>query len=216
MDEHKELREMIANGKDRLEWTRKVDQGQVVHDHDFDGDGGGGEDKQKPLWTCIVNWDNSSQMIMDHLRLIYLVFLCSSPAFESSFILRWASCARSCKETTTRWSSAASSADWTSLFYLFFTFFIKVKLGGLVSQLYKLAFQTYHDIPRGPIKVENSARWYWCWWWWWWQTQWRCWPCWWWGGQLGWWRPIEIWDTRKELSSRLFTTCVGLVPFCPL
>ena len=36
----------------------------------------------------------------------------------------------------------------------------KVKLGGLVSQLYKLAFQTYHDIPRGPIKVENSARWF--------------------------------------------------------
>ena len=29
MDEHKELREMIANGKDRLEWTRKVDQSQV-------------------------------------------------------------------------------------------------------------------------------------------------------------------------------------------
>ena len=39
----------------------------------------------------------------------------------------------------------------------------KVKLGGLVSQLYKLAFQTYHDIPRGPIKVKDSARWYWCW-----------------------------------------------------
>ena len=35
-----------------------------------------------------------------------------------------------------------------------------MKLGGLVSQLYKLAFQTYHDIPRGPIKVENSARWF--------------------------------------------------------
>lgn len=30
----------------------------------------------------------------------------------------------------------------------------KQKLGGLVSQLYKLAFQTYHDIPRGPIKVD--------------------------------------------------------------
>ena len=24
MDEHKELRDMIANGKDKLEWTRKV------------------------------------------------------------------------------------------------------------------------------------------------------------------------------------------------
>ena len=24
-----------------------------------------------------------------------------------------------------------------------------------VSQLYKLAFQTYHDIPRGPIKVDK-------------------------------------------------------------
>ena len=89
MEEHKELREMIANGKDRLEWTRKVDQGQVVHDYDFDGDrGGGGEDKQLPLWTSKVNWDNSSQMIMDHLRLTYLFFLCSSLAFESSFILR--------------------------------------------------------------------------------------------------------------------------------
>ena len=30
----------------------------------------------------------------------------------------------------------------------------KQKLGGLVSQLYKLAFQTYHDIPRRPIKVD--------------------------------------------------------------
>ena len=29
MGEHKELREMIAIGKDRLEWTRKVDQSQV-------------------------------------------------------------------------------------------------------------------------------------------------------------------------------------------
>ena len=54
----------------------------------------------------------------------------------------------------------ASSANWTSLFLSFLRFFIKVKLGGLVSQLYKLAFQTYHDIPRGPIKVENSARWF--------------------------------------------------------
>ena len=89
MEEHKELREMIANGKDRLEWTRKVDQGQVFHYQDFDsGGGGGGEDKQLPLWTSKVNWDNSSQMIMDHLRLIYLVFLCSSLAFESSFTLR--------------------------------------------------------------------------------------------------------------------------------
>ena len=33
----------------------------------------------------------------------------------------------------------------------------KEKLGGIVSQLYKLAFQTYHDIPRGPIKVEPST-----------------------------------------------------------
>merc|ERR1712001_31445 len=33
----------------------------------------------------------------------------------------------------------------------------KQKLGGLVSQLYKLAFQTYHDIPRGPIK-DNLMR----------------------------------------------------------
>merc|ERR1712200_266454 len=33
----------------------------------------------------------------------------------------------------------------------------KVKLGGLVSQLYKLACQTYHDSPRGPIK-DNLMR----------------------------------------------------------
>ena len=35
----------------------------------------------------------------------------------------------------------------------------KEKLGGIVSQLYKLAFQTYHDIPRGPIKVCGLPRW---------------------------------------------------------
>ena len=29
----------------------------------------------------------------------------------------------------------------------------KEKLGVLVSDLYKLAFNTYKDIPRGPIKV---------------------------------------------------------------
>merc|ERR1711915_56936 len=29
MDEHKDLREMIANGKDKLEWSRQVDQGAV-------------------------------------------------------------------------------------------------------------------------------------------------------------------------------------------
>merc|ERR1712242_131980 len=29
MDEHKELREMIANGKDKLEWSRQVDQNAV-------------------------------------------------------------------------------------------------------------------------------------------------------------------------------------------
>merc|ERR1719153_374638 len=73
-EEHKELREMIANGKDRLEWTRKVDQGQV-----------------------------------SKLR------------------------------------AELQGDDY------------KVKLGGLVSQLYKLAFQTYHDIPRGPIK-DNLMR----------------------------------------------------------
>jgi hypothetical protein len=32
----------------------------------------------------------------------------------------------------------------------------KEKLGGIVSQLYKLAFKTYHDIPRGPIKVTDD------------------------------------------------------------
>ena len=60
MDEHKELREMIANGKDRLEWTRKVDQGQVFHEGGgshgggVGGNDGGGVDKQLPLWTCKV------------------------------------------------------------------------------------------------------------------------------------------------------------------
>ena len=29
MDEHKELRDMVAAGKDKLEWSRQVDQGAV-------------------------------------------------------------------------------------------------------------------------------------------------------------------------------------------
>ena len=70
LDEHKELRGMIAEGRDRLEWTRKVDQSRV-----------------------------------EELR------------------------------------TKLSGPDY------------KEKLGLLVSDLYKLAFQTYHDIPRGPIKV---------------------------------------------------------------
>ena len=51
---------MIANGKDRLEWTRKVDQGQVFHEGGgshgggVGGNDGGGVDKQLPLWTCKV------------------------------------------------------------------------------------------------------------------------------------------------------------------
>ena len=32
----------------------------------------------------------------------------------------------------------------------------KEKLGVLVSDLYKLAFNTYKDIPRGPIKVKQQ------------------------------------------------------------
>merc|ERR1712241_409844 len=74
LDEHKELRGMIAEGRDRLEWTRKVDQSRV-------------EELRKKL---------------------------SGPDY-------------------------------------------KEKLGLLVSDLYKLAFQTYHDIPRGPIK-DNLMR----------------------------------------------------------
>jgi len=74
LDEHKELRGMIAEGKDKLEWTRKVDQTKV-----------------------------------DELR------------------------------------SKLSGPDY------------KEKLGVLVSDLYKLAFQTYKDIPRGPIK-DNLMR----------------------------------------------------------
>merc|ERR1719400_1840709 len=74
LDEHKELRGMIAEGRDKLEWTRKVDQTRV-------------EELRKKL---------------------------SGPDY-------------------------------------------KEKLGLLVSDLYKLAFQTYHDIPRGPIK-DNLMR----------------------------------------------------------
>ena len=72
LDEHGDLKSMIAEGKDKLEWTRKVDQSKV-----------------------------------EELR------------------------------------SKISGADYQE------------KLGALVSDLYKLAFQTYHDIPRGPIKVNN-------------------------------------------------------------
>ena len=32
----------------------------------------------------------------------------------------------------------------------------KEKLGTIVSHLYKLAFKTYADIPRGPVKVNFS------------------------------------------------------------
>merc|ERR1711892_1032803 len=74
LDEHGDLRSMIAEGKDKLEWTRKVDQSKV-----------------------------------EELR------------------------------------SKISGPDYQE------------KLGALVSDLYKLAFQTYHDIPRGPIK-DNLMR----------------------------------------------------------
>ena len=30
----------------------------------------------------------------------------------------------------------------------------KAKLGAIVGSLYKLAFKTYADIPRGPVKVN--------------------------------------------------------------
>ena len=72
LDEHSDLKSMIAEGKDKLEWTRKVDQSRV-----------------------------------DKLR------------------------------------NKLAGPDF------------KEKLGLLVSDLYKLAFQTYHDIPRGPIKVTR-------------------------------------------------------------
>ena len=32
----------------------------------------------------------------------------------------------------------------------------KEKLGSTVTHLYKLAFETYKDIPRGPVKVVKS------------------------------------------------------------
>ena len=72
LDEHGDLRSMISEGKDKLEWTRKVDQSKV-------------EDLRSK-----ISGDNYQE-----------------------------------------------------------------KLGALVTDLYKLAFQTYHDIPRGPIKVCN-------------------------------------------------------------
>merc|ERR1739844_245893 len=74
LDDHSDLKSMIAEGKDKLEWTRKVDQSRV-----------------------------------DELR------------------------------------NKLSGPDY------------KDKLGLLVSDLYKLAFQTYNDIPRGPIK-DNLMR----------------------------------------------------------
>merc|ERR1712066_199341 len=74
LDDHSDLKSMIAEGKDKLEWTRKVDQSRV-------------EELRNKL---------------------------SGPDFKD-------------------------------------------KLGLLVSDLYKLAFQTYHDIPRGPIK-DNLMR----------------------------------------------------------
>jgi len=74
LSEHSELKPMIDEGKDKLEWTRKVDQTKV-----------------------------------EELR------------------------------------NKLSGPDY------------KEKLGLLVSDLYKLAFQTYHDIPRGPIK-DNLMR----------------------------------------------------------
>merc|ERR1711892_504456 len=74
LDEHSDLKSMTAEGKDKLEWTRKVDQSRV-------------EELRNKL---------------------------AGPDF-------------------------------------------KEKLGLLVSDLYKLAFQTYHDIPRGPIK-DNLMR----------------------------------------------------------
>jgi len=74
LDDHRDLRSMIAEGKDKLEWTRKVDQNKV-----------------------------------EELR------------------------------------AKISGPDY------------KEKLGLLVTDLYKLAFNTYQDIPRGPIK-DNLMR----------------------------------------------------------
>merc|ERR1712045_413504 len=74
LDDHKELRGMIEEGKDKLEWTRKVDQTKV-------------EELRQKL---------------------------NGPDY-------------------------------------------KEKLGILVSDLYKLAFNTYKDIPKGPIK-DNLMR----------------------------------------------------------
>ena len=36
MDEHKELREMIANGKDKLEWSRQVRKSHRLYKPDSD------------------------------------------------------------------------------------------------------------------------------------------------------------------------------------
>jgi hypothetical protein len=93
MDEHKDLREMIANGKDRLEWTRKV----ANFDFYF----------VTEKFTCISRLQVDAGQV-DMLR------------------------------------NLIQGDDY------------KEKLGGIVSQLYKLSFKTYHDIPRGPIKVANN------------------------------------------------------------
>jgi hypothetical protein len=74
MEEHKELRGMVENGKDKLEWYRKVDEGKISNLKDM------------------VQGDNYQE-----------------------------------------------------------------KLGSIVGALYKLAFQTYADIPRGPVK-DNLMR----------------------------------------------------------
>eukprot|EP00088_Acartia_fossae_P011713 TRINITY_DN15970_c0_g1_i1.p1 TRINITY_DN15970_c0_g1~~TRINITY_DN15970_c0_g1_i1.p1 ORF type:complete len:475 (+),score=182.69 TRINITY_DN15970_c0_g1_i1:73-1497(+) len=74
MDEHSDLRPMIENGKDKLEWYRKVDEGAV--------------------------------------------------------------------------SSLKNMIDVPDY---------KTKLGAIVGSLYKLAFKTYADIPRGPVK-DNLMR----------------------------------------------------------
>ena len=72
MDEHSSLREMIKNGKDKMEWSRQVDQVKV-----------------------------------DNLR------------------------------------SKVSGPDY------------KEKLGEVLTNLYKMSHETYHDMPRGTIKVKN-------------------------------------------------------------
>ena len=88
MDEHKELREMIENGKDRLEWTRKVDQSQVGTTEII-------------LIIFIIS-----------ASIIFTIFIIT---FTVLMLIRWPNYGRSYKETITSKSLAGWSVNSSSL-----------------------------------------------------------------------------------------------------